>query len=181
MDYKQIIQRIREPKSALFIPILILAVVLIASVALQKGGFSEIDKTYWIRVNEGEAIPTTMNSSMYSVRKIESKDLGVISTIVAISDRAIKSGFKQGDMNFYGNVVDGKIIGFVHYIGTHGNCSISFFSPMEIILPEQFIDGDTTLAGSDLVPQIDIESCRVFPREYWPKRNFTLIQVEFSE
>jgi hypothetical protein len=170
-------EALKKLKTILLISLLFLVVIAFLSLSFQKRSGDELHMTYWIRVNANENPPEKLDTDRFSVRRLEVKSFSLISTIVSVSERADKIGFKEGDLDFYANFRGDKIVGMTHYRTRLNNCNLSLYSPLELEL-----SGDgTLLRGKDLMPFVDPESCVVFPEDHWHQVNFTLRQVQFQD
>ena len=164
----------KKTKMVLLLPIAILILAVMASTFLQNWRYAGLDDTYWIRVNAGEDAPETIDTSRFSIRKIEIKDFSLISTVASVSERARENGFKKGDLDFYGNFVGEKIVGMTHY--RTSSCGLDVYSPLELSLSED----RKAMYGTELVPVFDPHACGVWPQEDWTPVNFTLHRVPFK-
>jgi hypothetical protein len=168
---------IRKSKSILIIPLALLVIIVIVSLAFQTLKSSDLEGTYWIRVNQGDEVPKSLNTSRFSVRKIESKGFSIVSTLVLVSVKAEESGFKEGDLDFYGSFKKGKIVGMTHYRTKMADCSLDIYSPTKL----EVSSDRSEIYGSDRVPQFDPHSCMPWPSSEWTPRNFTLHRIDFEE
>jgi hypothetical protein len=170
MDSKQL-------KRILLLPLILLVIVAGFSLFFQSKRSSELDNTYWTRVNYWEDPSEKINPAKYSVRKIEIKSFSVVSTLVFVGEKSKKSGFKKGDLDFYGTFNGEEISGMTHYRGQEVNCSIDIYSPTQLRLSKN----KSIIEGSDLLPFFEPVYCRPWPRDQWEARNFTLYRIEFKE
>lgn len=167
----------RQLRTILLIPLAILVIVALSSLAYQSLRSSDLEGTYWIRVNEGEDAPTSLNISRFSVRKIETKGFAIVSTIVSLSKRAEDSGFREGDLDFYGSFKKDKIVGMTHYRTKIADCSLDIYSPTEL----EVSTDSNVIFGIDKLPQFDPHSCRPLSESEWSTANFTLHRIDFAE
>ncbi len=168
---------ISKLRSILLIPLALLFIISLVSLAFQALKNSELEDTYWIWVNQGDEVPNSLNTSRFSVRKIETKGFSIVSTLVLVSESAEDAGFREGDLDFYGSYKKEKIVGMTHYRTKTGDCSLDLYSPTELDVSSS----RSVIYGTDLVPQFDPHSCRLWPQSEWTQQNFTLHPIDFEE
>jgi preprotein translocase subunit SecG len=165
----------RRLKSIFLMPVVLLVIVVVVAVLFQSKRSSDLDGSYWIRVGSGEEVLDKLNTSKHSLRRIEIKGTTVVFKLVSISESAKGIGKKVGDPDFNGNFIQGKITGVTHYRGVSGNCSLDIYSPTELTLGED----SSIIYGSDYLPFFEPVSCRIWPKDVWQRRNFTLHRIGF--
>lgn len=160
----------------LLIPLVILILASLISTAFQYNRITDLKDTFWIRVDGDEDIPSDIDPSVFSLRRIDSKGLTIISTLEVVSNGARSEGFEAGDLDFYGRFEGGRIVGMTHYKASRGNCTLDLYSPTEMWVADDY----ARISGFDLLPLFKPDSCQPWPQSEWSKRNFTLYQVERS-
>ena len=156
--------------------LVILVLASLISMVFQYNRITDLKDTFWIRVDGDGDIPLDVDPSVFSLRRIDSKGLTIISTLEVVSNGARSEGFEAGDLDFYGRFEGRCIVGMTHYKASRGNCTLDLFSPAEMrVAPDT-----SMISGIDFLPLFKPDSCRPWPQSMWHRRNFTLYRVERS-